>query len=798
MPSNDTASAKQSNGGMDKNPIKLLPKDVVDQIAAGEVIHRPVNVVKELLENSIDAGATSVAVSLERGGLGKIRLSDNGKGMSKADLELAAVRHATSKLQSAEDLQNGISSLGFRGEALASVATVARLSILSRPTKGSPVGYLVEYNMGKLSSIRPTARQVGTTVTVSDLFFNLKHRQHQRPADEYQRILKVLQHYSILYASRGISISCEKLTKNKSVTDWNTSSAVSPLRSSRNPQELPELQQKATKQVCSQILGTDIVNQMDFFNCALQDEKDSVDGSENNLLGQASSEASYSLESLVSRTSLVHTKRTILILFVNDRLVESLALNKAIEDAFRDFTKVKPIAVLQLKVPAHHVDVNMHPAKTQVALLYQDSIFEHIASALKKHWQQQGQTFQSLSQKKPLENPYAPKKKQANLPGSGVITKEKQTASSKPNKPVPSSQKIRTSRSVPVGAMDRFFATQATHAAQSSLDEEVVSSQSIPAQLSKSAVPVTVAPTKHSSDCPLANSKGLDLTEPGAFAAVARRCTCAETNVVRLPPTVTPNLKRVIPTVCHYKSIRALRKRIEQQADTEFTQKLRQSVYCGAVSRDESLIQCQEELMLINHSLLARQLFYQLSLYHFGGTSTADLKDAVEIAVLISHGLQLEEDLREAVKTKGLLDSEPSETNQALANQAATCLFDNAEMLLEYFGLKIGKAKGTVMLQGMPVLLEGHEPPIHALPIFLLRLATEVDWAEEKPCFHGVATELANYYSQLPTKNFEFYAQHVIFPAISSLASVSKAAAGEGYVKCLTKLNLLYRVFERC
>ncbi len=156
-------------------PIRVLPDALVDQIAAGEVIERPASVVKELVENSLDAGASRIEVDVERGGVGLIRVSDDGRGIAAAELPLALARHATSKITSLDDLE-AVTTLGFRGEALPSIGSVAKLRIATRAA-GEPQGAEIIIEGGAATAVRPAAQPAGTTIEVRDLFFNVPARR---------------------------------------------------------------------------------------------------------------------------------------------------------------------------------------------------------------------------------------------------------------------------------------------------------------------------------------------------------------------------------------------------------------------------------------------------------------------------------------------------------------------------------------------------------------------------------------------------------------------------------------------
>jgi DNA mismatch repair protein MLH1 len=797
--------------------IQILPQEVVDKIAAGEVVQRPVSVVKELVENALDAGATEVIVTVEKGGLAKITIADNGGGIRPQDLPLAATRHATSKLRTTEDFAH-LCSFGFRGEALASVSMVSHLCITSRVPEVK-VGYKLAYRGGKpLQSPKPTARKPGTTVLVEDLFFNLPHRKVLRPADEYNKILTVLQHYSILYAEQGIGLVCQKSGK-KSTTDLNTSNAVAVLRSAldagqANDDALRKLQLRATQQVIAQVFGSQLISHLQGFDCLRLKEE-----------GSEEDRSVFVCRGLISTTT-IHplSKRTQLVLFINSRLVECNGLKRVMEDIYSEYTKIKPFLYLRLDVPPDTVDVNVHPTKKEVALLYLDEICKHISSQLRQTLSRAGQTFEQedLSVQSRLSNPY--KRKVSAICTDNAPSGMHLLASQQPGKKSAACKLIRTDQSTQVGALEPYLVQKSqseTPLSDKTYQNETPSSTSSSQHSSESLLDTSQLSTRavqpHKLDCPLAKpSPDLDLTQPGIFAAISQQCICregstiADASLVQLPRMAISRPKRILATPCRYSSIRSLRKRVRKRSTSRLEKRLRTSCWVGVVSRQRSLVQVGEDLILMNHLEFSRQMFYQLALDRFGGgMNLAELGEggqgAVDIQVIIAQALQLEEKVRseegrhELQQTRGLLTT--SETNSALADQAATCLMDNSEMLEEYFSIAIEKDDlGRIMLKGLPVLLEGHCPQPHGLALFLLRLATEVDWSEERLCFHGVCRELGAYYSQLPSDNeaLESFIRHTLFPAISTLTVPPTVLEEEGCFQSVTKLSKLFRVFERC
>lgn len=812
---------------MKRNAIAVLPKEVVDQIAAGEVVQRPVSVVKELLENSLDAGSSHIVIHVEKGGLGKLVITDDGCGIPKSGLALAATRHATSKLTTVDDFEN-LQTFGFRGEALASISTVSRLSVTSR-IEDSQVGFSQTYRNGSptLKQPKPCARKKGTTITVQDLFYNVPHRlktYSKRESEEYNKILTVLQNYAIYYPYAGFV--CERTRAGNKIVDVNTSQlqhVKSLIQKRRNnpditvPQNDPDYV-KATKQIMAHVFESNL-------------EK-------NTLHFESSSDTStgndFTYNAQVFYTSPFYdAKTTKFVLFLNDRLVDLPVLKRSCEEVYAtNCAKVKPILVIKVKVPGAQVDVNVHPSKRQVALMYQDELCTAICDKLRDVLQQYGQTFQAESVAPIIANPYKRKRKQSTISvnengenETSSSSKTKTTAGSIKKK-TPPSRLVRTSGATPVGAIEPFLvptqSSQKRPLSQSS-QESMGNTPNSASFTQDSTTSMGTASSHHSNESrqpqnslstkstQSTDSTTIDFSQPGAFASALQEDR--RKGVMIRKPLLRP--KRVTPSECTYVSIASLRKRVNKETSDELCQTFRDAYFVGVMSHQRSLIQCGDQLIMINHLELAKLLFYQLALARFSGAVMAQLGEngsgGVNIQTVIAQALQVEDDLvlpeengdRDDVKKMleqktGLLPV--NEANENFASDATSCLEERSVMLEEYFSIQIERKDdgGDAILTGLPVLLDGHVPEPHGLPIFLLRLATQVDWNEEKRCFHGICQELGNYYAMLPTENYEAYVRHTLFPAISYLLNPPERIKTDGSFTTMTQLSTLYKVFERC
>ncbi|PMB70879.1 DNA mismatch repair protein MLH1 [Beauveria bassiana] len=330
--------------------IRALDIDVVNKIAAGEIIVAPVHALKELLENAIDAGSTALEVLVKDGGLKLLQITDNGSGIQKDDLVILCERHTTSKIAAFEDLA-AISTYGFRGEALASISHIAHLTVTTK-TKDSALAWRAHYLDGKLVPSKPgqpaepkgVAGRPGTQIAVEDLFFSIPTRRKafRSYADEFNKILDMVGRYAI--HSAGVAFTCKKA--GESSASLSIPAAASTIDRVR------------------QIYGGGVANEL--VEVSASDER-----------------WGYKASALVTNANY-HIKKTALVLFINHRAVESTNIKKAIEQVYSAFLPKggHPFVYLSLDIDPARVDVNVHPTKKEVHFLNEDEILHDICNKI--------------------------------------------------------------------------------------------------------------------------------------------------------------------------------------------------------------------------------------------------------------------------------------------------------------------------------------------------------------------------------------------------------------------------------
>jgi DNA mismatch repair protein MutL len=350
--------------------IHVLPEHVANKIAAGEVVERPASVVKELLENALDAGSTRVKIQIEAGGKKLIQVTDDGCGMVRDDALLAFERHATSKIKNAEDLLN-ISTLGFRGEALPSIASVCRFRLETRASDQDS-GTIVELTGGKIFRVEEAGLPVGTSITIRDLFFNTPARKKFLKAEstELSHIASLVTHYALAHPDKHFELH----------SATNAVLVAPPVATYSE-----RVYQVFGKDVLDQLIS--VAAEMPFARIGLPQpppwrrEQEEEDGDGGLLAGPGS----LRLHGFISKPEIQKLNRNSIYTFVNGRLIRDRLIQHALTEAYRNILPptVFPVVLLFIEMPNAEVDVNVHPSKTEVRFRQQTVIHDFLRDSVR-------------------------------------------------------------------------------------------------------------------------------------------------------------------------------------------------------------------------------------------------------------------------------------------------------------------------------------------------------------------------------------------------------------------------------
>ncbi|KAM6282972.1 DNA mismatch repair protein Mlh1 isoform 2-T3 [Porphyrio hochstetteri] len=745
--------------------IRRLDETVVNRIAAGEVIQRPANAIKEMIENCLDAKSTSIQVVVKEGGLKLIQVQDNGCGI-REDLDIVCERFTTSKLQKFEDLAS-ISTYGFRGEALASISHVAHVTVTTK-TADAKCAYRATYSDGKIKAPpKPCAGNQGTQITVEDLFYNVNARRKalKNPNEEYAKILEVVSRYAI--HNSGISFSVKK--QGDTVSDVRTLSNASTVDNIRS------------------IFGNAVSRELIEVGCEDANLAFKMKGYITN--------ANYSV------------KKCVFLLFINHRLVESAALRKAIETVYAAYLpkSTHPFLYLSLEIAPQNVDVNVHPTKHEVHFLHEDSILEHVQ--------------QHVESKLLGSNSSRMYFTQTLLPGNDCAPSEAVKPAANP--PV-----------VARGNGDKVYAHQMvrTDSREQKLDAFL---QPVNNPLSTGPAEVVTeinaGPREDKvrpQDAEMEDVSDLvEITHVQEHTAMPEEpsesgCLSPETGP---PPHKKPRedvdvqmekgeRRKDVTAACtprrriiNLTSVLTLQEEISNQAHANLQEMLHDHSFVGCVSPQWALVQYQTKLYLLNTTKLSQELFYQILIYDFANFGVLRLSEPAPLYELSMLALEDPE--------SGW--TEEDGPKEGLAEYIVEFLKKKTEMLKDYFSLEIDE-EGN--LTGLPLLIDNYVPPLEGLPMFILRLATEVNWDEEKECFESLSKELAMFYSirkqylidesnltssqneesDSSSTTWKWTVEHVLYKAFRTHLLPPKHFTEDGNILQLANLPDLYKVFERC
>ncbi|XP_015432444.1 PREDICTED: DNA mismatch repair protein Mlh1 [Dufourea novaeangliae] len=850
--------------------IQKLDEVVVNRIAAGEVIQRPANALKELIENSLDAKATNIQIIAKEGGLKLLQIQDNGTGIRKDDMDIVCERFTTSKLQTFEDLKT-IATFGFRGEALASISHVALLTITTKTTN-EKCAYKASYIDSKLKDLpKPCAGNQGTIITIENLFYNVATRRKalSNVIEEFSKITDVVTKYAIHNPTVGFV-----LKKHGDITPQ--------VRTAPNSTKMNNVRVLYGNPVFRELLEVELTDEA----------------------------YKFKMHALITNPNYTN-KRMVFLLFINNRLVDSSTIRKMLEELYTFYLpkKTHPWCYISLEIEPQNIDVNVHPTKHEVRFLHENSIIERIKSALDE----------KLSGNSASRTFYV----QARLPQAD-ITKEvleevlpeyEQTQTDKTKKIRPK-EMIRTDSSdQKLGRFNFTIHTAMKHAKNddssqsdksinNSTPSQLISTQNVlhetlnskrgdedtnnsdqrkideiqcltpdPNVVDKlSHVEISNTPwsdmideTSPSTSSQLTVNNTCNIVsstldndmqdmnmqyenlqdifeninnESAANDSVEERCIdeiadkarkqvyqrfgsksntieenkCVEkfdnkSNVDTInlhePMQIDSNKNDDAKSTQEFKSysinnfrrelkltsILKLRKEVENECHEGLRQILSDLTFVGCIDESSALVQSGVNLYLCNTKKLAEELFYEIMLYDFANYGVIRFSDEIPLYDLALLGLDTEE--------SGWTEKDGDK--KELATNAKELLLEKADMLKEYFSIVIDK-KGN--LKSLPVLIEKYFPYEAGLPLYILRLATEVEWSAEQPCFKNVCRETARYYSQMnPVHNnhdWKYITEHVLYPVIKESLLPPKHFVHDSTILQIANLPDLYKVFERC
>lgn len=346
--------------------IHLLSEETIDKIAAGEVVERPLNVVKELVENSVDAGANAVSVEIKEGGIAFIRVTDNGTGIPGDQIRTAFFRHATSKINDAKDL-NYITSLGFRGEALSSIAAVSQVEIVTK-TSEALTGFRYTIEGGKEGNIEEIGAPTGTTIMVRNLFFNTPPRKKflRLPQTEGGYIADMMEHLALCRPDISFQLIVNGNTRFHTSGNGNL------------------------KEVIYRIYGKEISE---------------------SVVEVSAEKKGMKLTGYMGKPALNRSNRNFETVFVNSRYVQSQFLYRSIEEGSKEYLMQHkfPFCVLSFELPPEEVDVNVHPSKLDIRFINREDVFLFISSAISAAYKVQEMIPEVVLTTPKKENPFVPK-----------------------------------------------------------------------------------------------------------------------------------------------------------------------------------------------------------------------------------------------------------------------------------------------------------------------------------------------------------------------------------------------------
>ncbi|EDO17832.1 hypothetical protein Kpol_1043p22 [Vanderwaltozyma polyspora DSM 70294] len=739
--------------------IKALDPSVVNKIAAGEIIISPVNALKEMMENSIDAGCSSIDILVKDGGIKVLQITDNGSGIEKDDLPILCERFTTSKLSKFEDLGN-IETYGFRGEALASISHISRVTVTTK-TKNDQCAWKVSYSEGKmLGQPKPVAGRDGTVILVEDLFYNIPSRLRslRSPSDEYSKILDVVGRYAV--HSKDIGFSCKKmgdsnftLTVRANLTIQERIRTVfgNNVSSHLIDYELPEIEDIGVKRIDGQV--TDLNFQM----------KKSIQP----------------------------------IFFINNRLVTCDPLRRSLNQVFGTYLSkgFKAFIYLNILIDPQSVDVNVHPTKREVRFLNQDEIIEkinfHLNDELSKLNTSRTFKTSTLLTGQPVE-----------------VTVVSNSQNSNASRPVRSQSQLQQIK-------NKIYEHKLVRTDSS--QSKITSFMKPPTERDTQTFNTANIPKKRLRST-FEESETVDIDDETVSSSTTTQVVeeiSNDDNEVNDENSITgdgiiTNGYKIVPrkrTSVDLTSILKLRENVDNTAHRELTNIFANLTFVGVVDEQKRLAAIQHDLklFLVDYGAVSFELFYQIGLTDFANFGIIQLKT---------------EDKKDLQLFEILSSIDIISKDEKSIMQIIQKFWEMKDMLKEYFSIEFsndGDDLRTVELSSIPLLLKDYHPPMSKLSFFLFRLGTKVNWESEEECLSSILKQIALFYipeiiekmdttdemsedlkiEYINKKNYiNSSLENIIFPCVKRRLLAPSSLLKD--VIEIANLPGLYKVFERC